>query len=236
MSADRIGTVAVIPARGGSKGVPGKNLRSIAGRPLIQHSIQHALGAALVGRVYVTTDDGDIAQVSRDSGADVITRPADLATDTSSSESALLHAVEQIAASEGALPEKVLFLQCTSPIRTSEDIDAAIALFESEGADSLLSVVESHRFFWREEDGRAVAVNYDPMLRPRRQDMAPGYMENGSLYLFDTKGFLKHRNRLFGKIVMYRMAADSAYEIDDETDIAVVSALLERRREDGMTA
>lgn len=229
-------TVAVIPARGGSKGVPGKNLRPIAGKPLIQHSIEHALGAALVDRVYVTTDDEKIAHASRSSGAEVIMRPQDLATDTASSESALLHAIEQIEASTGVLPEKVLFLQCTSPIRTSGDIDAAIALFESEGADSLLSVVESHRFLWREEHGVAVAVNYDPMHRPRRQDMAPGYMENGSLYLFDTRGFLTHRNRLFGKIVMFRMSADSAYEIDDETDIAVVSALIERRLEGGAAA
>lgn len=219
-------TVAIIPARGGSKGVPRKNVLPLAGKPLIVYSIDQALAADGIDAVYVSTDDDEIAEVSAAAGAEVVMRPAVLANDTASSESALEHAVGSISEARGAQPDTVVFLQCTSPIRAPDDLDNALAMYRARGADSLLSVVESHRFFWRERNGRAEAVNYDPLARPRRQDMEPGLMENGSLYIFETKGFLAQRNRLFGHMVAYRMAPESAYEIDEDSDLIVLEALI----------
>lgn len=219
-------TVAVIPARGGSRGVPRKNVLPLAGKPLIQYSIEQALAAQGIDAVYVSTDDAEIAAVSGAAGAEVVMRPDALAGDTASSESALEHAVQAISEVRGEQPDTIVFLQCTSPIRAADDLDNALALFRERGADSLLSVVESHRFFWRERDGLAQAVNYDPLARPRRQDMAPGLMENGSLYIFRTGGFLEHGNRLFGRMVAYRMAPETAYEIDEVSDFVVLEALI----------
>ncbi len=226
-------TIAVIPARGGSKGVPRKNVLPLAGKPLIQYSIEQALAASSIDAVYVSTDDAEIASVSEAAGAAVIMRPEALANDTASSESALEHAVTAITRLRGEQPDTVVFLQCTSPIRAEDDLDSALGLYRELGADSLLSVVESHRFFWRESNGRAEAVNYDPLARPRRQDMEPGLMENGSLYIFDTAGFLESGNRLFGHIAVYIMAPETAYEIDEDADFVVLEALinhLETRR------
>lgn len=225
--------VAIIPARGGSKGIPGKNLRALAGKPLIQHSIDQALAASRVSAVYVTTDDAAIAEVSRQCGATVLVRPAELATDAATSESALLHAIDQIATRTRRQPDAIVFLQCTSPLRAEGDIDRAIEYYEQQAADSLLSVVESHRFIWRERDGDLSALNYDFRSRPRRQDLLPDLTENGSMYIFNTSRFLETKNRLFGKIVGYRMAPETLHEIDEEQDLVVIEALLQYWRGKG---
>ena len=132
-------TIAIIPARGGSKGVPRKNVRLLADKPLIAHSILDAQEATSVDFVYVSTDDEEIATVSANYGAAIIERPPELANDTASSESALIHALQQLE-HQGINPELLVFLQCTSPIRTGLDIDEAIAKLKAEKADSLLSV------------------------------------------------------------------------------------------------
>src|SRR5690606_21550283 len=151
-----------ILARGGSKGVPGKNIRPLAGKPLIVWSIEHALNARCVDAVYVSTDDAAIAQVSRDAGAQVIDRPAALSEDTASSESGLNHALEELEAL-GHPPTDIMFLQCAPPIRRHDDIDRAYATYREQGADSLLSVAPSHAFLWQlQDDGLAQAINYDP--------------------------------------------------------------------------
>ena len=218
--------VAIIPARGGSKGVPGKNIRMLCGRPLIQYSIEHALNAASVDEVYVTSDSEAIGEVASMSGANVIARPSDLSGDNASSESAILHALGDIEKSTGSLPELVVFMQCTSPLREPGDIDKALEYFRSENANSLLSVVPNHRFIWSDQDGVVSALNYDPKNRPRRQDMTPQYMENGSFYIFDAARFLAEKNRLFGKTVVYEMSSDSMLEIDEELDFVLIEALM----------
>ncbi len=218
--------VAIIPARGGSKGIPRKNLAVVAGKPLIQHTIEQAKSASQIDKVYVSTDDEEIAKLSRACGARIIERPGEHASDIATSESALLHALEYIQKEERYLPDTVVFLQCTSPIRDSVDITNAIHEFRRVGADSLLSVVESHRFLWRLEAGKASPMNYNVNERPRRQDRMPEFMENGSLYIFSVNGFLISKVRLFGKIALYKMSPESAYEIDDYSDIAVVEALM----------
>jgi len=217
-------TVAIIPARGGSKGIHRKNLRVIGGLPLIAHSIIQATQTRQVDRVFVSTDDAEIADTARKYGALVIQRPLDISGDAASSESALVHALGEI---ERHSPvARVVFLQCTSPIRGRDDIDHALTCFDAEQADSLLSVAPSHRFLWAGGAGGPRALNYDPAHRPRRQDMEAQYVENGSIYIFKPWVLQKLNNRLGGRIALHVMSARSAFEIDDELDISIIDFLL----------
>ena len=221
-------TAAIIPARGGSKGLPRKNIKNLANKPLIAHSIIHAKEARLVDKVYVSTDDREIAEISRDYGAEIINRPDELAGDTASSESALIHAVEQIEAT-GVVIDLVVFLQCTSPIRTGTDIDNAIRKVKTEGADSLLSVSPSHRFLWQEVDGVAKSINYDYRHRPRRQDMPSQYVENGSIYIFKPWVLKELNNRLGGGITLFPMSEEASWEIDSLLDFEIAESLLKKK-------
>lgn len=221
-------TIAIIPARGGSKGLPGKNIRNLANLPLIAHSIMSAREANMVDKVYVSTDDRKIAEIAQDYGAEVIDRPEELANDTASSESALIHAVEQIEAT-GIELNLVVFLQCTSPIRTEEDIDNAIKKVTTEGADSLLSVSPNHRFLWQEVDDVAQSINYDYRRRLRRQDMQPQYVENGSIYIFKPWVLKELNNRLGGKICLFPMSEAASWEIDSLLDFEIAESLLKKQ-------
>jgi CMP-N,N'-diacetyllegionaminic acid synthase len=218
-------TIGIIPARGGSKGVPRKNVRSLAGKPLIAHSILDAQESQLVDQVYVSTDNEEIATVSVSYGAKIIQRPPELANDTASSEAALIHSLQELE-KQGINPELLVFLQCTSPIRTGLEIDQAIAKLKTEKADSLLSVSPSHRFLWEEVNGVAQSINYDYRYRPRRQDMNPQYVENGSIYLFKPWVLKETGNRLGGKISLYVMSEIAALEIDSVSDFEMIDFLM----------
>ena len=221
--------VAIIPARGGSKGVPRKNVRAVAGRPLLAWSVADGLEAARVGRVYVSTEDAEIKRAAQAAGAAVIDRPADLAQDATSSEAALLQALDAIAAERGGDPRLVVFLQATCPLRTGADVDAAVELLERTGADSLVSVSPAHLFLWAEQDGQAVAGGRDWRERPRRQDMPPRYRENGSIYVFKPWVLRQGHNRLGGKIVLFKMSEEAGVDIDSETDLEWADFLLRRK-------
>ncbi len=221
-------TIAIIPARGGSKGVPRKNVCPLADKPLIAHSILDAKESKFTDQVYVSTDNLEIAEVSRQYGAEIIHRPEKLAGDTASSESALIHALSEIEKTDIS-PELIVFLQCTSPIRTGTDIDNAIAKLRSENADSLLSVSPSHRFLWEEVDGVAKSINYDYRDRPRRQDMQPQYVENGSIYIFKPWVLKKFGNRLGGKISLFVMSETASWEIDSALDFEIAESLIKKQ-------
>ena len=208
--------VAIIPARGGSKGIPRKNLRVVGGCPLIVHTIRQAIGSTAAARVYVSTDDAEIAQVSLAAGARVIE-----------------HAMPLMRA-DGAF-DLVVFLQCTAPLRAPGDIDGAVAALEDAGADSLLSVSLSHRFLWRRGADGPEAINYDSTRRPRRQDLEAQYVENGSIYVFRPWVLERLHNRLGGRIALYEMPGSAAFDIDDETDLAVIDLLMTRIEKAGHT-
>lgn len=196
--------ICVIPARGGSKRIPNKNILLLGGKPLIVHSIEHARQSKLVKRIIVSTDDSEIARISKKCGAEVVKRPKRISGAHATSESAIKHVVEHLE-STGYSPDLIVFLQCTSPIRNPHDIDAAIETLYRENADSLLSVCRNERFLWRSVFGNMQPVNYDYLKRPRDQDHSEEYRENGSIYIFKPEVMQKYGNRLGGKIAVYEM-------------------------------
>jgi N-acylneuraminate cytidylyltransferase len=227
--------IAIIPARGGSKGIPGKNIKSLCGQPLLGWTISAAQAARYVHRVFVSTDDARIAEIARRYGAEVIIRPGELATDTATSESALLHALEHLSATESYKPELLVFLQCTSPLTQAEDIDGTVEALRRENADSALTAVPFHGFLWKHSapQGDAaqqdvVGVNHDKRVRPRRQDREEQFLEDGAVYVMRTAGFLQSRHRFFGKTTIHVSPAGRSLEIDEPHDWILAEHVMRR--------
>lgn len=221
--------LAIIPARGGSKGIPRKNLRPIAGKPLLAYTVEHARRTPDITRIVVSTDDREIGAVAEDWGAEVIPRPPELSGDEASSESALIHALDYLRALEGYEPGLVVFLQATSPLRRPNDIHSAIATLQAEGADSLFSAGPVHGFVWRREGGRLSSFSYDYRNRRRRQDAPEDLIENGSIYVFKTEVLRETGNRLGGKIATYLMDPLDSLQVDEPSDMPLFERLLSVR-------
>ena len=224
---------AVILARGGSKGVPGKNLALLGGVSLLARAIRAAQGARGVAGVWVSTDDPAIAAAARTAGAQVIDRPADLSGDTASSEAGWLHALPVLRAALPGLARAVL-LQCTSPFTTGADIDAGLARMTGAGAACALSVVPDHGFTWGQgPDGFGHGINHDEHLqRPRRQDLAPVWRESGAFYIVDVARFVAVGRRFCGPVALVPVDHPTL-EIDTPEDLAL-AGMLARRREAGL--
>jgi N-acylneuraminate cytidylyltransferase len=230
MTPSPAGVIAIIPARGGSRGIPRKNLRPVAGKPLIAYAIECALAVPSIARVFVSTEDPEIAATSETFGAEVIDRPPKLSGDTASSESAILHALDHLREVEGFEPHTVAFLQATSPLTTSGDVEGTLALLD-EGADSAFTAVPFHHFVWKlDAAGNAIGVNHDKALRLPRQACEPQYLESGAVYAFRTPGFRLYRHRFFGRTAMYVTPASRLLEIDDWADLELAEALITNER------
>lgn len=225
--------VALIPARGGSKGIPRKNLAPLAGRPLLVHTLDQARATPAIERVVVSTDDDEIARCAAEHGAEVVRRPAQLASDEAASEPALLHALDTLRDDGGYEPDLVVFLQATSPLRRAGDVARAIATLEAEDADSLFSACVVHGFVWRRRGSELEALTYDPQARPRRQDVGEDLLENGSIYVFKPWVLRRHRNRLGGRVAVYPMDPLDSFQIDTPADLELAERLLELVRPPG---
>lgn len=222
MTTTRPPVVAIIPARGGSKGIPLKNLQEVAGRSLLARAIDAALDAQHIDTVIVSTDHDGIAQEARRTGAHVVHRPDDISGDTASSESALLHALQQIGAEDGI----TVFLQCTSPFIDPASLDSAITRVLDGSADVVFSAVEDPSFLWRlDEADHAVAVGHDAAHRPRRQDRTPQYNETGAFYVMRTDGFRAAGHRFFGRVGIEEVPLEQSREVDSMSDLTLVRAI-----------
>ena len=220
-------SVALIPARGGSKGIRKKNIVDFHGRPLISYTIEQAHASDRIDTVYVSTDDDEIASVSESWDAEIIDRPAELAGDEATTESALLHAAEWLE-SNATVPDILTLLQCTSPLRREHDIDETVELVADSGYNTALTCCEDHKFYWETNDGTAVPINYDPQQRQRRQDMDRRYQENGSVYVMETETLTETECRLGGQIGIHEMPEALSFEIDTPEDLRIVESIAER--------
>jgi CMP-N,N'-diacetyllegionaminic acid synthase len=221
--------LGVITARGGSKGLPGKNLRPLAGKPLIAHTIDTAIESKAFDRVILSTDDDAIAEAGRSRGCDEpFRRPADLARDETPHLPVLQHAIEWLRTNEGYTADAVMILQPTSPLRRARDIVESIALLQKSGADSVVSVSEvpAHYNPMRtlRIDGHGFAtllVTGEPVRRRinRRQDMPAAWTMNGAIYLFRTSVLTAAEPSLYGnRTAAYVMPAEFGISIDSLDD------------------
>ena len=223
--------LAIIPARGGSKGVPRKNIHPLGGKPLIAYSIEQARRARLVNRVVVSTDDTEIAAVSQGYGAEIVWRPEKISSDSASSESALLHTLEHLQKSEGYKPDILAFIQCTSPLTLAEDIDGTIQTLMDKGADSALAVTSFHYFLWKEQaSGDTIGINHEKQVRLLRQEREPQFLETGAVYTMRVSGFIQTRHRFFGKTAIYIIPLERHLEIDEPVDFRIAEVLLREQR------
>lgn len=215
--------VALVPLRGGSKSIPYKNIKEMAGKPLCYWVLKAATGSKYIDEVWVSTEDKKIKEVvlSFGLGVKVIDRPPELARDESSTESVMLHFAKEVDF------EVLNLIQATSPSTTSEDLDKAIEQFFAEGDDSLLSGVLYKKFFWT-PNGKP--LNYDYLKRPRRQDFSGVVHENGAFYLTKKDILLKNQNRLGGKIGIFLLPEDKAVDIDEPADWPIAEEKLKSRQ------
>lgn len=223
--ADRI---AIIPARAGSKGVPGKNKRVVAGKPLIAYSWEAAKAARSIDRIIVSTDDEDIANLAEISGVEVVRRPAKIAADDSPVIDAVLHALKE---SGIAAPRVVVLLQPTSPLRSGADIDRAVAMFEVSGTPvcSVCRVDDAHPARMYRVENEMMVPLMPELAAVRRQELPALFHRNGALYVFGPEQ-LRIGKIICDQMLPYEMAPEQSVNVDSELDIAVLEALLGLRR------
>lgn len=218
--------IAIVPARGNSQGILGKNLAKLSGKPLILWTLEAIDAAHTPIRTITTTDSDEIATLAQSGGSEIVCRPTYLAGHKSSSESALIHALAAIGAPDDTI---VMMLQPTSPTRKAQSIDEAISIYLSTGCDSLVSVVQESPFLWRGPKSDAKSL-YDHSKRQRRQDLDQKdrlYRENGSIYICRAGGLRLSNNRLHGVISLFEMGLDEGIDIDTPADLDFAHAWLD---------
>jgi N-acylneuraminate cytidylyltransferase len=219
-------TLAVIAARGGSKGIPHKNLLDLCGRPLIAWTVEQARTARGVDVVAVSSDSDKILEAAEAAGAVGVRRPDDISGDLASSESAWLHALDAIDERMGRF-ERIVALQATSPIREPGDLEQALDIFDREHLDSLLSVCEVEDYFnWRIGASGPEPINYDYRNRRMRQQIEKRYLENGSFYVLIPSLLREQNNRLGGKIGFHVMERHKMFQIDRPEDVKLCAAIM----------
>jgi CMP-N,N'-diacetyllegionaminic acid synthase len=231
--------LAIITARGGSKGIPGKNIADLGGKPLIAWTIEAARRAPAISRTIVSTDDEQIAAIARQWGAEVpFIRPPELARDDTPGIAPVLHALQWLKEHEGIETDDVMLLQPTSPLRTAEDIEAAAGLIDQRNGDSVVSVCEvKNHPYWTmklEPDGRLSSfldLDLGTMQRnfPRRQDLPPAYAENGAIFLARYAIVVKRQSFYGNHLCGYIMPVSRSLDIDAPHDLRLAQILLQKK-------
>ena len=227
--------IALITARGGSKGLPRKNIRLINGKPLIAWTIEAAVKAENIHHVYVTTEDSEIAEISCRYGATVIPRPEALAQDKTSSEPVILHALEYLAG-QNVQVQNVCLLQPTSPLRSQFHIDEVFQKYSITKASCVLSVFEpkhsAAKSYKLADDGSISGLLFDDAPYSRRQDLPLTYQPNGAIYLFSVVAFLQFNQIPRRQVYPYVMSEMNSVDIDGLNDLYRAEKLLQRERND----
>ena len=223
--------IALIPARGGSKSIPMKNIKPICGKPLVYWTAKAACQCPQIDRVYISTESQEIKQVVEQFQAkepqlfaklEVVGRSDETATDTASTESVMLEFAQQYEF------ENIALVQATSPLLSSQDLTNGFQALQTDGTDSIVSVVRQKRFQWKINNGFALPTNYDVFQRPRRQEFEGYLVENGAFYICSREDLLRTQNRVSGKIKAVEMDEDSFFEVDEPRDWAIVEALMRK--------
>ena len=219
--------VAIILARGGSKGIPGKNIIDFCGKPLIVWTIEQFQRAKGIDSIWVSSDSEDILDIARNCNIETVRRPEDISGDRATSESGWLHALEHIESKAGKV-DMIIAPQVTSPLRESADIECGLREFQEGKWDTLFSCsVAEDLFFWEKmSDSTLSSINYDYKNRGRRQEIPKQYIENGSFYIFKPEVLRQYNNRLGGRIGMTQMEFWKMFEIDSMEDIRMCEALM----------
>lgn len=228
-------TTVIIPARGGSKGIPRKNIAPLYGKPMLAWSIEEALKSDETDRVIVSTDSDEIASITKQYDAEVIMRPEEISGDFATSESVLLHALYSLSEQGEEFPETTVFLHCSTPLTLAEDIDGTVRAMKRAEADSALAVVPFYGYFWKTDEttGEVIPDGHEKGEHLRRQERTPKYLEAGAVYVMNTEAFLQNKKRLFGQVAMYEMPAERYYDIDTPTDLTVAEVLIANQVKNG---
>lgn len=219
--------IAFIPVRGGSKSIPLKNIKLINGKPLVYWTTKAACECEQIDRVYISTDSEQIRSTVKDFCFDkvtIVSRSAETASDTASTESAMLEFAEQYEF------ENIVLIQATSPLLTAEELERGFRVFKESGCDSVFSAVRRYQFLWTSTpDGTVRPYNYDIFHRPRRQEYDGYLIENGAFYITSKKSLISSGNRISGNIRALEVNDDSLFEIDNPGDWNIIEALMSRR-------
>lgn len=222
--------LGIIPARGGSKGVPGKNIRKFDGKPLIAYAIETGKKSKFLSELVVNTEDEEISRISEEYNCRVIKRPVEFASDTSNVVESVLDTLQKFEA-ENTFFDAVLLLQPTAPLRTAKDVDNAIEILESEDTDAVISMVsvgDHHPARMYRIEGGEAKCEMPEFETTRRQDLPERYIRNGCIYLIKIATLKKEKTFMPKSKAVYVMNAEWAVNIDTEMDVVIMNALIEK--------
>lgn len=220
----------IITARGGSKGIPRKNIKLLNGKPVIAYSIEPSISSGLIKNTYVTTEDSEISEVSKEYGAEIINRPSHLSEDTSTSVDVILHALDYLEKNND-LPDFFVLLQPTSPLRSKEDIENAIYLFTKNECDALISVCEidhTSMLSLTIENNFLKPTCDENFLNTRRQELPNYYCPNGAIYIITPKSLRKNKTFYPKRTIPYIMPKERSVDLDTEFDFKLAEFLLKK--------
>ena len=223
-------TLAIIPARGKSKCLPRKNVKLLAGKPLIVYSIEAAKQSKYIDKVIVSTDDKEIAEIAKTHGIEVIDRPTELARDDSPVIDAVFHALGSLKSSY--IPDVIVLLQPTSPLRNSQDVDNAIELFLKKECESVVGVIEDISPYWsfKMENSYLKPIFGKKYLKKRRQDLPKLYLPNGAIFISTPSMLKKYRSFYCKKTIPYVMPMERSIDIDTDIDFILAEIMIEKTK------
>ena len=221
--------LCIIPARGGSKGIPMKNIIKLNNKPMLYYSIKAAINSKYICRTIISTDNIEIAKIAKKFFAEVIKRPKSLSNGKLPMEPIIEHVLQVLEKKEKYYPDIIIILSNTSPLRTSKHVDEALKKFQNKNFDSLTSGFKGIRFMWKKNGKYIYPENNNPKKRPNRQEIKDQYIENGAIHITKYKSFMKSKCKLSGNIGIYEMPEEISFEIDTIYDLKIAEFLLKNK-------